>query len=806
MIETYKFTINGHPVSPIHSDDITDDTAIEQNQRYSLRSLVGTIKLIAADYDWLDHEQFNTKFYIEVTKLNSVTGIYEPYYSGLFSKTDCIWDIDDRSVQLKITSNDGYDKILGMIDKEVQLIDLLAEVERVNYKSRPIVQMYIFGKDTITNFSSSAWWEEDVTNKPEIIADMATFHFTLTSKMFDVSVVGSCTPDVTSGYASENHDQPAYSSENKYRFEYLAANDKIYIYDNITNVRLFEYSGLVGEDFSIPRVFTLNPVAGQAVGNPVATCNLYEVYSRGIMNVDTFNVEPTFPIPTIDIVATNRNYKRCIGLTHNMTKPTGNSSATPTEYGRNDFRKYFALPDTGSVYFPFAKSAWGNVAFWFDLDGVIHGFDAVGSSNEVLVDAYPIYSVISKMLSYFNTGLTFEDNTEYSEFLFNTINPISGVDNVAVLITQKTNIMINGYDKAAQKSPIMLKDIFDMLASVYQCYWHLEGTKLRIEHTYWYRNGRTYTGAPVVGLDLTYQVDPKNKLNFGFGQNKYTYDKSEIPQRIQFSWMDKVSKVFEGVPIEVINDYVAINVVKNIGVSKFTTDFDYALQNYKNVSSDGFAMLACSYINLFSKTAAGVAYGYKLDYTDGTLIADPNFNVSAWIVVDPAKSYIVSHKHSIVFAAGDPLGVSIYKGGIPESDPNTLIIPPAGCNMMRCTVAVSNWEAYSVTESSSKYNLPLIALVLNGLTYNVQNGYASWVYLQPIYYVYDAPARLLKINNLQVSATTITRSKVQTVVFPASGFNPSEQIKTLIGNGFVDKFSLNLYSEYAKATLKFEIE
>ena len=71
------------------------------------------------------------------------------------------------------------------------------------------------------------------------------------------------------------------------------------------------------------------------------------------------------------------------------------------------------------------------------------------------------------------------------------------------------------------------------------------------------------------------------------------------------------------------------------------------------------------------------------------------------------------------------------------------------------------------------------------------------------------PARNFKINNSQYYALGgLERKKKQTLNFPAGTTdpNPMQLVKTYIGNGQVDKFSINLCSRNIKATLKYDTE
>ena len=109
--------------------------------------------------------------------------------------------------------------------------------------------------------------------------------------------------------------------------------------------------------------------------------------------------------------------------------------------------------------------------------------------------------------------------------------------------------------------------------------------------------------------------------------------------------------------------------------------------------------------------------------------------------------------------------------------------------------------------SGSQWTLPFTRQTVNGVEYFLQNGYLAFINLQPTYWVYDLPARWVSINGSETGAYGIERKKKQTLIFPANDDpNPMQLIKTYIGNGQVDKLSVNLCGRNIKATLKYDTE
>ena len=109
--------------------------------------------------------------------------------------------------------------------------------------------------------------------------------------------------------------------------------------------------------------------------------------------------------------------------------------------------------------------------------------------------------------------------------------------------------------------------------------------------------------------------------------------------------------------------------------------------------------------------------------------------------------------------------------------------------------------------SGSQWILPFTRQTINGVEYFLQNGYLAFINLQQPYWLYDLPARRVNINGTDIYAYGIERKKKQTLNFPAyDDPNPMQLIKTYLGNGQVDKLSVNLHSRSIKATLKYDTE
>lgn len=104
------------------------------------------------------------------------------------------------------------------------------------------------------------------------------------------------------------------------------------------------------------------------------------------------------------------------------------------------------------------------------------------------------------------------------------------------------------------------------------------------------------------------------------------------------------------------------------------------------------------------------------------------------------------------------------------------------------------------------YELPYYDYVVNGSHHYLQNGLAAFAALQ-LFYLYDLPAPNYSINGVDGVAFGTKKLKTQTIKFPVLQ-EPElmKLIKTELGNGVIQKMSVNLSSRNANTTLKYDTE
>lgn len=714
-------------VRPNYKDDLTLDYELETNQRFYRAKLSGKINFVRADYDIINNAPFDSEFFLYIEKSDDWGQTYNQYYKAKFMKTDCTFNDDDKLVTVQPETIDQYNDVLAGLEKEYNLIELATQIKFLTIRKRPLIQIYVPGDSIVSCFLGGTNWEQDANATTDQNALIQTYHFALCNILKEIQITSHGSPAVISGLytgrmatgaSANNFEGKLYPELNVNYYIYISQQRigglpfgavVVEIRKQSDDTAMFRYTKATTSPFDTLE-FDLTAVEGSgATGTMHADMKSYNIYARYLCDVEKIDDLNTYPLPADDIVDNNRNYRRAIGYAIDVVFISNNFSATPTEWGLADNGKYFVPPYSiyGQTFYPIARSTWRYASLWFGFYLMDWILEEKARKAYTLRDAFTLSSCINVLLKEFAPGITHEATPEYSQFLYNTNNPISG-QSFKLLISQKSNIINGEYKTPAQKAPITLQQIMTMLRDIYKCYWYIEDGKFKIEQVSWFRNGGSYGYNPIIDYDLTQLESVRNGKKLAFATSEYSFDKVEMPERYQFEWMDDVTTPFEGLPIEITSKYVTAGKIEEINISNFTSDIDLMLLNPGAISSDGFAL----------------------------------------------------------FAAVTPSG-----GG--------------------------------------QLELPFTRQTVDGVEYFLQNGYLSFINIQPTYWVYDMPARNFKINNSPYYAMGgLERKKKQTLNFPAGTTDPNPMllVKTYIGNGQVDKFSVNLCSRNIKATLKYDTE
>lgn len=867
MNPKYRFFINDRECAPYYKDDLSFDTERESSRWFFRSKLSGKLNFIWDDFDYIDRQPISTTFQLRIERRNA-TGWAE-YYRGRFFKTDCEFDRDNRIVTVVVDSQDNYVDILKNYDSEENLIPLAPDSVSVKTFVRPLLEVYLVqngvGSDKLSVFQGNHVWEKETNDSPSDENTLTkTYHF---STGREVGVAG----------VAYNAGNWSLLEIDNYVGSYTLVRgnteDKNRFFINLRTSHCLKETPYLGP--LMPSRITLyayDPNTDQETGDAIASgttslinvnrARLYREVNKAdqlLVNIQSSKIYQRI----INAVGDQRRSDSDITDTSLKVYPfvqkdytayeivvSNEVSSEPTEWGRAENGGYFVRPaNADQSFFPVFQSRWATISYWMKLTLTEN------DSNRrewVINDCYDIGNVIKVLLQKFAPEIKHEPLPEYSEFLYFAGDAThsdlyklfpkkpTSVPNFRLMICPKSNLLSVNYDKPAQIAKTSLQSIFNMLRDVYQLYWYIDDDKrLHIEHLQWFLNGGSYAGTGSVSVDLTKLFDPRTRKAWSFGTAKWNYDKGQLPDRFEFEWPEDAGAVFNGYPIEVKAPFVTDGKKEQITVGSFMADIDTMLYNSGSVSSDGFVLLAAN-DKFFGETAQ--TSGWMKN--DGTV--DESYSGSVHRTYDASAQNIAGQTVKIRC-----WGSSTYPGCVClDADRNVLqcylnttsemtfmqnkqVLIPADTKYIVLNYAYRMGMTGPITTSrlSSLYQTQSnpLACVWNGSNWvpdhfyyqgrnaNVQNFWASFLYIAPKFYVYDLPSDDCVINNGEetfgpaapIAVQSISKALKQQIDIPsplAPRINPYQLVRTALGNGMVEKISLNLSSDKAEVQLKYELK
>lgn len=590
-----------------HYKDLSKKYAKESGQEFFRESLDGKINLFGKDYEIVANSNLEDKLIFIVYKYNAKLNKWVEYYKGEFNKTDCKFDYDKKKCELKTTTIDSYNEVMNNYENTYDLIKLTPEISKINLHKRSLMQVYVRGANSISNFFGGIYWEDDINGAiDDHNALVNKYHFAYIKAGNEFYVKNAGIAAVNGVYAGINGHWSQWNGYTCYMgTETPMTKAYIYIKRNSDNTILYQsvkqwYFTEAGNCYIGRENIEMVNVNDSKDKFNIESPFVYHIYRRLLCDIDTVTdsegTKNTYNLPSDDFVTDNRNYKKCIGLKGGMFFCTSRAVDEPTKYGLNDYNQYFtnefiSLSVGADRPLPISRNSWANASLWYVYDSYYSLFEKKLRKQYTLRDSYSIAAVIKALLKKIDSSLKHEGTAEYSNFLYGSSMPISPSSRFYVYITQKTNILKGEYDQPAQKAEISLEEVMKMLRDCFRCYWYIEDGKFKIEHISFFMRGGSYSYNSNIQLDFTKLTDRFNKKLTSYFQSKVEYDKSDLNSRYEFGWMDDVTDSFGGVTIDVKSNYIQKDKNEEINIRQFSSDIDYMLFNPSNFSDDGFALL-----------------------------------------------------------------------------------------------------------------------------------------------------------------------------------------------------------------------
>ena len=387
-----------------HYKNIKKKYKKESGQMFFRESIDGKISLHWNDYTFVRDASLEDTLGFFVYQNGS------KYASNRFNKSDCSFDHAKASVELKLTPNDKYTKILNGYERTYDLLKLPVEKTAIQLIKRAVVQIYIQGDNTITSYAGGTHWEDEVLepidnqeallnkyffSKGPKFAEVSLQDFNwdingvyaclegqsiwngfkgslVFTKVYSAGTTGVtalCLSDGTSAaYSTGDYNNENTNDDYDTKLKYDAYRIEIYSGKNGTGTKLYQSKYLYGNDsnfvitngtglYSMEKINLGSPYLNQQPESFFLGENVieYQIWGRLLCDADkdTDGLE-LHDLPFDDFATERANYKKCTGLNFSgegipvvRFKQSATVQASPTQYGINDFGEYFVAPTIG---------------------------------------------------------------------------------------------------------------------------------------------------------------------------------------------------------------------------------------------------------------------------------------------------------------------------------------------------------------------------------------------------------------------------------------------------------------------------
>lgn len=637
-------------VFPVYSEGISMKYQKHDGDEFHLPSFSTALRFTRQDYDVIERQSLGTEMALRLEIQDGNDDIlFETFH---FKKIDGTIDPVAKVFTVTPKPTSLYDKVLAKLDEEVDLLHLSTApaIEQVQTKIRPVVQCYIENTSTVGNWMGAVHWETPVqgweelyfgsdNTDPNNVLNVNRYGFVwdlyLSHHVYTIFFIGgNPSPDplgVANTYVAGNlaggsgvGPVAGFMQEGEfpmgngfvlvvkpsgsgYRLGIVnSSNNREYWYGTVLSSAIpahgsfsVSLSAQTGASPSSAILYfqQLN-VATRCVANnhPIMDSNnvLWGTLAPGTSGSGSFWGNLIAEDPFIDY----KNYKFFIqyAVPANFATVSGAKTSTPTPYGLWQPGIYYAPV---AHYKPMATSSWGDWSLWYEESGSDLVIDSSGSVVSLLRHAYPLWSVLSVLLTELVPEVVF-DKEDFSGFFGPARDPnhLDPVANYAlnIFFVPATNVLVGNYDQPAQKAKITLGKVLDALKKVFSAYWCIDDNgKFRIEHISWFEKGGSYSGSPDTLVDLTEYEDVRVGKPWSFAQDEQSYDTDKLWSKISYPWPENASDPFIGHPILMTSDYVDPDLADERAINGMMTDIDLMRVVSEDYSKDGFILLCPEY-------------------------------------------------------------------------------------------------------------------------------------------------------------------------------------------------------------------
>ena len=582
------------------------------------------------------------------------------------------------------------------------------------------------------------------------------------------------------------------------------------------------------------------------------TINIHYIYSSLLLAKKPSAIEILIGLYKSNILETGPYYlssKRMdagwiiYASTINTSEQPNGHRIVPSSDEYDGTPRYFAPPDDTNTWIPLAEDNWNYASLWYIIVPSIDNglLDPTNFGTFTWTRCWTIGTCIKYLLNRITDGkVVFNENTDYSQFLYGNPNPVEDHEPFQWLVTQKSNVMRPAATGAA-RCPAKLDWFLELLRNAFNCYYWLEkvngGTyNFRIEHVEYFRRGGAYSGDLADQLDLTRLKPYRNFLRNGQPAkryadqtNRYTFDLDGMVEKYTYSWQgDGGSDDFKGNPMYFKAGWIEKGSSDDRQVDNIFADLGWLMLNAGTDTAS-----SKNYDGLFifggyqPEDSIGGSASRTGIWKENTPPTDQYMTIAegSHIVAFMDIWYTAPEGYMVTVDDGDTLHPYIGTGSPQVISFSVDELYIGGNHYLRIDFGTNYTDVVIHrihARSGNTFYVPNVRNLLRTNTVNyLQNGVLAWPWLQCEYLHYDIPAA--KWTYLKDEYTdnpdlvwepdgTIKMVKKQTLaVVPVPDDSTEDSImgimgvKTGLGIGIIDSAKINLSSRNAEMTIIYDI-
>lgn len=846
---------------PIYGDDIKKETTLSESMSYYKTSVSGTFSFVGSDLNYIISKPLHIDIDFTAVKrsIRNNDEFNHIYFQAKFKRADC--SFSEGIANATITAWNREDDIEKLAKKQIDLKKDKLPTHSVVLTKRPVIQVYKFKSEKITNiYGGGSYYEEDIAIEAPTSEELTTkFGFMgFALKRGSINVVGAANTDIDGEYVGGlsvtafddggNVTGKVYSPSRGYEANVNYTYKKVpggglfqysyTIYASIINIDTGEklYEGYkehdTGGGANPPGFSVANP------SNPADTCVVYLFTEETLFGRVMIDTKPTgaVNISASDIAGLSRNYRYAypLDLADNIIFST-QMSQDPTEWGQDNANDYFVAPTVQSGFVcPLFRDTWDAGSYWLRYDSTIEDVERKWRNTFRLNTAYKIDDVfksfISKYASDYSMGFA-------SKYFNSTINPINGEVRQNILITPASYVSNGEFSRPIKTAPIEFEKLIGWLQDVFNLRWAVVpnalfgGYNMEVEHLGYYVNGGSYDKqADNVSVDTTALIDPRTCKSWAWGQASYEYNLSSDWSEKRMTWSADVGDVFNG-NMSLIDAIADPDSVSEVSVDGLTPDIDLMLLLADDYDNDNMAIIVANDMNILTNPDKSFVLPHDVNRRIYKFSENSKFinSTDTLVIRGEAKGQTgpeLAVKYEIL----------VYKQDKADNIKRlaTIVIPPnttttLAINITGVTPNDYIWlQTQGIMNSTGGIRIDAITvdsvcevdvdpITSDGATRYVQNSRAAFANSMRTHFIDNVPTKKADVNGTIMDMNTIERSKKQKgVVFPVPAENvngasagdpdPTEMIKTAIGVGKIEKMSVNLLSNVIEADLSHDPE